>query len=204
MTNKNGGVIELIEEPLIKAEIDIQVPSNGSHISWAASIFSKETNGASNLVSVLEGPFKVDIDYSMVDAAGALVSHLKQEAVCDTLDLDEGLLAAKVGIYGWYKGPAKVDGSPGYAIYLRQIAPGLIEGVYGQPMLYDGDKAFYTFCRRRYSYESGKTLPFDEIWHYKILSARTFSDNGNRVLDFEAEAYYGPAEAHRLTGSMVG
>lgn len=188
-TNILGGLVFMEDIP--ELESALLASSCTSAYSSVCCVFSRATNGAANLISIMGAPFDVDIEYHMVDTMGALVGRVHQTSELSMAAPGRGDI--RVTIKGWLDGPKDIHWSPGYPIYPRQDGPDVIEGVYGQT-IFTGSDHFYALCRRRYRYLSPRMLPCDEVWHYKLLKLDIGIEGGLRKFDFRSTAYYSPAE----------
>ena len=189
-SNINGGVI--VHEDIPELGNVLLAGSCTSIISWHGCIFSKATQGAVNLYSIMGTPFNVEVWFKMFTPAGKLIGELKQESQL----VQEGpkTFQGSIKLEGTYEGPTDIVWSPGYAIPLRQVAPGLIEGVYGQTIICQSGEFFHVMASRRYHYSPGRELPFDQVWNYKLLKVQPMVKNGQRRFDYRAVAYYSPLE----------
>ena len=190
-TNINGGVIDVGDVPELYNAI--LSASCTSFFSIIKCIFSETEGGAVNLVSVMGPEFTADVSYNFVGPSGSDLGGISQ--LVEVREMEPGRLEGRSRIEGQFDGPKDIVWSPGYPVFLRQVAPGRIEGVYGQTILTEGGEHFYVLARRTYMYETDHELPFDEIWTYKLLDLDIRVENGRRLFDYRATAFYMPAEA---------
>ena len=90
--------------------------------------------------------------------------------------------------------------SPGYAVYLRQVAVGEIEGLSAYPLMpdstpNDGRAKGYVLGRRRYLYDTDLVLPFPEVQNYYLSDLSIEIAGGFRRTQFAGRGYYTPLEA---------
>lgn len=189
-TNVHGGVGWFDEIPELGNWM--LMASYGSWASWRKCIYSKPMSGAVNLIGILGEHHQCEVRYVHLDSDGEIIGNVFQ--VGEVEEVTPGRCSGTVSMSGFYKGPTNLTWSPGYAVYLRQAGPGEIEGTYSQTIL-AGDRSFRVCARRRYLYDTGKTLPFDEVWHYKLLTMDVQVEDERRLFDYRATAFYTPAEA---------
>jgi hypothetical protein len=167
--------------------------SSGScYVTSTGGIFAQATRGAVNLLDVMGMPYKAEVDYLHIDDTGTQVGELHQ--TLEVAEIAPKRYEVKPFVEGWYKGPKDLCWTPGYAIYLRQAGPGLIEGVYGQTIFAHSGR-INALVRRRYHYQSDRTLPCDEVWHYKILKLDVDVADGRRRFVAHVTTCFIPAEA---------
>lgn len=169
--------------------------------SVVCSLFSNEVAGARNLSSVcapnIAGTSEF-LMYAVSDQGSApnVIGSIKQIFEAKIGDAE---VSSKTSLSGWYKGPTTITGSPGYAVYLTQKDQNEIEGLYTQELEYideNGDtSSFYSTARRKYRYDGGDTMPFDEVMNYKLLEVqKEFSSDGEQLtVGFRSSARYVPA-----------
>lgn len=118
--------------------------------------------GVLTIFDVTGGNFDGTMRSIVRDSEGNIIGDVQQEF---TVRNRKG----KVTLSGWYKGPLDLVGSPGYEMILRQQASGQIVGTYTQ-VIFRADRSFITSeVTRVYRYDSGRTLPFDEMLDFRIL-----------------------------------
>ena len=189
-TNIHGGRLTFEEIPeLGNAPM---MSSGGSWVCWKSCVFSRAEGGSVNLFDIMGLPFHVEIESTSVDEHGTIIGQMKQTGKLE--QVSPGKLRGETFIDAKYDGPKNVTWSPGYAVWLRQAGPGRIDAVYGQTMIHKHG-SFFNIARRHYSYYSGRILPFETVWHYKLLSVDSQVQDGNQIWDYTGTAYYSPAEA---------
>ena len=194
-TNINGGILDYEDVPELGNIM--MASSTKCKVSAWCCVFSRPTNGAVNLISIIgRDRVKCDAEYTMIDPDGKLIGELRQ-------DTEFGLVApghyrGHTIVEGWHEGPKDLKWTDGYPIYLRQVDRGVIEGVYAQTIIRETGH-FYELIRRRYYYDNDYTPPFHEILSYKMLNNNITVGGGRRVFDFRASAYYAPAEPQHGT-----
>ncbi len=189
-TNIHGGRLTFEEIPeLGNAPM---MSSGGSWASWKMCVFSRAEPPAVNLYSVMGLPFDVEIRSTSIDDRGEIIGQVHQTGRLE--EVSPGKLRAETHITADYHGPKNVTWSPGYAVWLRQADERSIDAVYGQLMIHE-DGRFFNIARRRYSYYSDNVLPFDMVWHYKLLTARSEVRGRDQIWNYTGTAYYSPAEA---------
>lgn len=165
--------------------------SSCSYVCNSCCVFSRAIDPAVNLIDVMGFPYSIDVSYHCVDEASNCIGQISQHS--DLWELKPREYETHVRAEGWYRGPTDIRWSPGYAIYLHQAGPGAIEAVYGHTLIAESSR-FHVLVRRLYQYQTDRTLPFDEVWHYKLLKLDTKVEDGLRKFDFRATSYYSPAE----------
>lgn len=189
-TNIHGGRLTFEEIPeLGNAPM---MSSGGSWVSWKSCVFSRAEGPAVNLYSVMGLPFDVEIRSTSIDDRGDVIGQLHQTGRLE--QESPGKLRAETYIEADYRGPKTVTWSPGYAVWLRQAEERSIDAVYGQLMIHEHGR-FFNIARRRYSYYSDNVLPFDMVWHYKLLTVHSEVRGRDQIWDYSGTAYYSPAKA---------
>ncbi len=190
-TNVNGGLMDF--EDIAELDNSVLMWSCTSAISWSKCVFSKPINGAVNLISVMGLPFRAEVDFTLIDATGRLFCEVHQAGELNRVG--PGRLKGHTQIEGFNRGDTDVKWSPGYSIWLRQVRPGQIQGVYGQTIFRESGEPFYVLSRRNYFYDNDNVLPFDIVWNYRLLSLDVALERGRRLIEYRASAHYVPAEA---------
>lgn len=177
--------------------VELLALSSTSIVSTSCSIFSKPTAGATNLVSILGNRFSVDIEYLIIAGENSPsreqpVGFVKQHINLERAEPFDWRMT--VDLRGRYAGPTNVVLSPGYCVYLRQYSKNIIEGAYSQRLLdAKGDVVATNLVRRFYRYETGESLPFDEVMNYKVLEVKKHEPTPRQVnAFFRSQAYYAP------------
>lgn len=189
-SNLHGGRLTFEEIPELG---NAPMMSSGhSWACWKVCLFSKAEAPAVNLYSVMGLPIDVEINSTSIDDRGEVLGQVHQTARLE--EVSPGKLRAETQIKADYHGPKNVTWSPGYAVWLRQAEERSIDAVYGQLMIHEHGR-FFNIARRRYSYYSDNVLPFDMVWHYKLLTAHTEVRGRDRIWNYSGTAYYSPAKA---------
>jgi len=160
-------------------------------VTSTGGIFARATEGAVNLIDVMGMPYRAEVDYVHINDQGKQVGEARQ--TLDVVELGPNRYGVTPFVEAQYNGPTDLSWTPGYAIYLRQASPGLIEGIYGQTIFTESGR-IHALVRRRYYYESGRTLPCDEVWHYKLLKMDASVADGLRRFEARVTTFITPAE----------
>lgn len=90
------------------------------------------------------------------------------------------------------------DYSPGYVVFLRQVGRGRVDGTLSYPYYAttdSGAEASGTVSAvRKYYYDTDEMLPFPQVQSYYLRHIDVKIENGKRIVDFTASAYYLPLE----------
>jgi hypothetical protein len=174
--------------------------SSSSIISLVCSAFSRGLFGAVNLSSLFEDGMSGTVDFRVQNLGGReradqhVVALITQDFTLERVSATE--YRFRTTLHGWYDRAPKfgISKSPGYSMHLRQVRPGVIEGVYGQVIPDTEGNAQYLFSRREYRYKGTSTLPHDEVMVYRIVdfSERLDVHAGSHIVDFRSHAYYVP------------
>lgn len=184
---------EILMEDIKELGNTLLASSCTSYVMSTGGIFAPALNGAQRMVDITGFPYTVAARYIHTDDAGDHVGELSQ-----TIEVREGgasnLVLVHPHVEGWYEGPKNISHSPGYSIYLRQGAPGVIEGTYGQTLFTDDGQTVHAHVRRTYRYNTPHRLEFDQIWNYKLRKVETRKYDGMRHFISIVAASFQPAE----------
>lgn len=203
--NITGGVFEYDNNPdLGNATL---AASCTSIISWVGFIFSSPAKGSMNLFSLIGDSFDVAASFTFFDAQGEPFGEVRQEA---RLEREEGpeKFSGNIELEGTLDGPADIMRPPDHAGPIRQapqgLPQGLIEGVYGQTIPCRRDELFHVLSKRQPRSHTGRELPFEEVWSYKLRRVKLCVLDGRRSLDYRASAYYTPLEGEHGSLEAAG
>ena len=197
-TNLNGGRIDWEDVPELGNVI--------LGVSWISSqsykncVFSRVTDKAVNLISVMGPEFSVEVGYKVVDSRFKPIGEFHQ--IGEVRQVAPGFLKSKTQIKATYDGPKNLVSSPGYSVFLHQVGRGRIDGFYGQTIFTESGDQIHELVRRSYFYDNDRTLPFSETWNYKVLNLEVTVENGRRIWDYYATAYYTPVVSEHGTGGV--
>lgn len=178
---------------------------------WSCCIASRERLGALNLMYLFDDSFSCDAGYTIFSPDLSALGDLRQTCRASIDRADDSQCArvtGSVGLTGSYDGPVNASPekilahAPGYAMTLRQVDIGEVEGVLAYPNLHadapDGRSTGYTFSKRMYRYDTNRVLPSEVVQHYKLLDLSVEIAGGRRLSSFAATAYYSPLSAAGL------
>ena len=177
--------------------------SSTSVVSSSCCIGSRERMGAQNLLSLIDNEWSTDVRFSVVNKSGEMVGHATQriEANIDRSEDNRYEVRGSIRMNGQV--PLELpslrklqDNMKGYAVYLRQVAPGQVEGTTAYPFFGGDSEARDSLgtvaATRNYNFGNDRTLPFPEIQTYSVESFEVKVNDGKRVCDWMSQAYYAP------------
>lgn len=206
-----GRIVVDPEHSVVKTEVTVDdIPELGnsllaasgtSYFTSTGGIFARARENAVRLIDVVGVPYAADVRYIHTNDDGEEIGGMRQSLKVEKDG--ERHYSATPGLTGWYKGPKDLVWTPGYAIYLRQNGPGVIEGTYGQTLFSQDGTPVHAHVRRTYTYQSGNELPFDQVWRYKLLKLDVEVKDGKRKFTALVATAFNPAEPEHGDLSLI-
>lgn len=184
---------EIVMDDILELENTLLVSSCTSYAMSTGGIFAPALNGAQRMVDITGFPYTVEARYIHTNDAGEHIGELSQ-SIEVSAGATSNSMSMRPHVEGWYEGPKNISYSPGYSIYLRQGAPGVIEGTYGQTLFTEDGRTVHAHVRRTYRYDTPRQLEFDQIWNYKLRKVETRRYDGKRHFISIVSASFQPAE----------
>lgn len=162
--------------------------------------------GTRNLLSVFDKHVRAEADYTLWRSPGEVIGSGTQVCEADFERSPSGVhCPATIDFRMQMDDPPRnypfervLEYSPGYIVYLRQVAPRFIEGNLAYPFFADegagGVARGHVAAVRRYYYDTDHELPFPEIQSYYLRELSVTVQEGQRIIDFASSAYYLPME----------
>ena len=203
--NRLDGVFEVTDVPDL-GNYFFAVSKMSIACLWC-SAFSRPLAGCVNISTIAGNRLDGSVTYNLSDDKGNGVGRIHQEGKGLFEDpCDPGFvrhIKIKERLTGEYDGPRDVDPrwilkySRGYAVALRQVGPGRLEGSYAYPVygpsLDDPRATLYANAVRRYSYDGDGTIPFDEVQLYGLRDLSVVVEGGRRIVRWSSSGCYVPA-----------
>ncbi len=160
-------------------------PSGGSLLCAICTNVNQPLCGSLNLFQLTGGNWTVEANNVAYDKHGNTIGNITQRIVL--VMVDENSFTADESVNGWYNGPLDLTTTTGYSMFLRQVAPGEIEGTYTQ-IINTSDDYITTSVSRTYTYSGTKKMPFDEISKFDVMKL----EFDGQTLLLEGKGYYEP------------